>query len=356
LFIDDSANINLKLDAPVNVRRAATRSSSSRCACTARWRACAVKGAWSRGGVEPGSRCANLPIKHADRGIHAQGRIPGHRERHGQHIGASGGARSWAAARADLVDAAIRHKLASGRTDVISFGSGFVTLQAEPDHDSASCASMRRARGLIAGACAPNAARRTTMDWPLRGQMQMATGELGSSRCMCPDIDRASGHFDANLSFEGTLGSRAPAASSSSRAPSWIFYQLNLALRALEMEARIVSNNLEFSAEREGRRRQLSSSGQARVARTAQPYGDITLDGENLRSWTCPRRASTRRPISTSASMRTTSSSKGEVKVPLARIRPADLTNAVLPRPTKCWSADRARSRRIRSASPAKSP
>ena len=37
-------------------------------------------------------------------------------------------------ARADLVDAAIRHKLASGRTDVISFGSGFVTLNAQPDH------------------------------------------------------------------------------------------------------------------------------------------------------------------------------------------------------------------------------
>ena len=34
----------------------------------------------------------------------------------------------------------------------------------------------------------------------------MATGELGFITLYAPEIDRASGQFDANLSFEGTLG------------------------------------------------------------------------------------------------------------------------------------------------------
>ena len=60
-------------------------------------------------------------------------------------------------ARVDLVDAAIRHKLASGRTDVITFGSGFVTLQgAKPRSDEcASCGSTPRSAASSPDACAP---------------------------------------------------------------------------------------------------------------------------------------------------------------------------------------------------------
>ena len=57
----------------------------------------------------------------------------------------TGGAPFVGEARVDLVDAAIRHKLASGRTDVINFGSGFVTLKARQARSStASCGSTPR--------------------------------------------------------------------------------------------------------------------------------------------------------------------------------------------------------------------
>src|SRR6185503_2457727 len=201
-------------------------------------------------------------------------------------ISASGGAPFGGSARADLVDASIRHKLASGRTDVISFGSGFVTLQAEPDHVTGELRLDAAARGLISGRMRAERSAADTMDWPLRGQLQMATGELGFITLYAPDVDRASGHFDANLSFEGTLGK--PSASA------------------------------------------LESTGKLRW-RDGQPYGDITLTGENLRLVDVPE---ARIDASPDLNFRIDAHDifvKGEVKVPLARIRPADLTNAVLP-------------------------
>ena len=116
----------------------------------------------------------------------------------------------------------------------------------------------------------------------MRAQLQMATGELGFITLYVPDIDRAAGHFDANMSFEGTLGQpRASGVIKLSNA-ELDFYQLNLAMRALEVEARIVSNNLEFSANGKAGAGSLSSSGKIEW-REGQPYGDIKLQGENLR-------------------------------------------------------------------------
>ena len=70
-------------------------------------------------------------------------RVPGNGERHGQRE-RHGGAPFVGEARVDLADAAIRHKLASGRTDVITFGSGFVTLKADARADERRAAARCR--------------------------------------------------------------------------------------------------------------------------------------------------------------------------------------------------------------------
>src|SRR5690606_20744323 len=103
-------------------------------------------------------------------------------------------------------------------------------------------------RGLIAGRVRAERVTEDLADSPMRGQLQMATGELGFLTLYLPAIDRAAGHFDANLNFEGTLGEpRASGVIKLSRGELDL-YQMNLALRALELEARIVSNNLEFNS------------------------------------------------------------------------------------------------------------
>ena len=96
------------------------------------------------------------------------------------------------------------------------------------------------------------------------------------------------------------------------------------------MEARIVSNNLEFSSTARAGKGTLESSGKVEW-REGLPYGDIHLGGENLRLVDVPE---ARIDASPDLDFRIAARDifvKGEVKLPLARIAPADLTNAVLP-------------------------
>jgi translocation and assembly module TamB len=145
-----------------------------------------------------------------------------------------------------------------------------------------------------------------------------------------PEIDRAAGHFDANLTFAGTLGQ--PQASGVIKLSNGEIdlYQLNLALRAVEMEARIASNQLEFKSSAKAGKGTLASAGKLEW-RDNLPYGEFTLEGQNLRVVDVPEAR-----IDASPDLDFTISGreiavKGEVVIPMARIQPADLTNAVLP-------------------------
>src|SRR6202008_2232314 len=80
---------------------------------------------------------------------------------------ATGGAPFVGDARVDLADASIRHKLASGRTDVITFGSGFVTLKAEPDHMQAELRLDAAQRGLISGRMRAERSGADMAAWPM---------------------------------------------------------------------------------------------------------------------------------------------------------------------------------------------
>jgi translocation and assembly module TamB len=330
LFIDDASNVNLKLDAPVAVMAGSRAFKLGALCLHGKVAQLCGEGSWSdTGGWKAHADARNLPITTLTAGLTPQVEYQGTINASAD-VSAVGDAPFVGEARADLVDAAIRHKLANGRTDVISFGSGFVTLKADPARLNGELRLDAAARGLIAGRMSADRSTPQMSDWPMRGQLQMATGELGFITLYAPDIDRASGHFDANLSFEGTLGEPRASGVVKLSGAELDFYTLNLALRQLEAEARLVSNNLQFSSKARAGAGSLTSSGQLEW-RNGLPYGDIRLGGENLRLVDVPE---ARIDASPDLDFRIDGRDilvKGEVKVPLARIQPADLTNAVLP-------------------------
>jgi translocation and assembly module TamB len=329
LFIDDSANINLKLDAPVAVSASAKSFKLGALCLHGKVAQLCAEGAWNEAGWNARARANNLPINTLTAGLTPRVEYQGTVNATAS-LGANAGAPFVGEARADLVDAAIRHKLASGRTDVISFGSGFVSLKAEPAQMQAELRLDAAERGVIVGRLRAERSTDEMARWPLRGQLQMATGELGFITLYVPDIDRASGRFDTNLSFEGTVGRPVASGVVKLSNAELDLYQLNLALRAVELEARIVTNNLEFKSTANAGAGSFVSSGKIEW-RDGQPYGDIQLDGENLRLVDVPE---ARIDASPDLDFRIAAREifvKGEVKVPLARIEPADLTNAVLP-------------------------
>ena len=96
------------------------------------------------------------------------------------------------------------------------------------------------------------------------------------------------------------------------------------------MEARIVSNKLEFSSTAKAGAGTLASSGEIEW-RDNLPYGEIRVKGENLRVVDVPEARIDASPDLNFRIAGREILAKGEVKIPLARIQPADLTNAVLP-------------------------
>ena len=140
------------------------------------------EGAWNEAGWNARAEARNLPISTLTAGltprVEYQGTINATANLRG-----SRGAPLVGDARADLVDAAIRHKLASGRTDVISFGSGFVTLNAQPDHMIAELQAGRScARPRSRAACAPIAALRTSRAGRCADSCRWPPASSGSSR------------------------------------------------------------------------------------------------------------------------------------------------------------------------------
>ncbi len=329
LFIDDTANLNLQLDTPFNAMVSAKAFRIDAMCMHGKIARLCGQANGDASGWQAKAEAHNLPIATLTAGLTRNVEYQGTLNATAQ-MSATHDAPFTGEARADLTDAAIRHRLASGRTDVITFGSGFVTLKAEPASLTSELRLDAAERGLISGRLRADRVGTDLLASPIRGQLQMATGELEFLTLYLPAIDRAAGHFDANLTLEGTLGEpRASGLVKLSRG-EMDFYQMNLALRSLEMEARVDANNLEFTSNGKAGAGILQSSGSIKW-RDNLPYGQVTLKGENLRMVDVPEARIDASPDLTFRISGHEILVKGEVKVPLARIEPADLTNAVLP-------------------------
>jgi translocation and assembly module TamB len=328
-FMDDTANLNLQLDTPVNVMASAKAFRIDPLCMHGKVARLCGEASGDEGGWRARAEASNLPISTLTAGLTRNVEYQGALSAKAS-LSATGDAPFVGEARVDLVDAAIKHRLASGRTDLINFGSGIFTMKAEPTQLTAELRLDAAERGVISGRVRAERSAADLMASPMRGSLQMATAELGFVTLYLPAIDRAAGRFDANLSFDGTLGQPRASGVIKLANAEVDLYQLNLALRALEMEARIVSNNLEFSTRAKAGAGNLASSGRIEW-RDNLPYGEISVDGENLRVVDVPE---ARIDASPDLDFRIAGREifvKGEVKIPLARIQPAELTNAVLP-------------------------
>jgi translocation and assembly module TamB len=328
LFIDDTANLNMQLDTPVNLTVGARAFRLEALCMHGKIARLCGEASGDQGGWRARAEASNLPISTLTAGltrnVEYQGTVNAR-----ANLSAASGAPFIGDAQIDLTDAAIRHRLASGRIDVINFGSGVFTLRADAAQLTGDLRLDAAQRGVIAGRVRAERAA-DLLASPMRGQLQMATGEIGFLTLYLPAVDRAAGHFDANLSFEGTLGNPRASGVIKLTDAELDLYQLNLALRDLDMEARIVSNNLEFSSTAKAGKGSLSSSGNIEW-RDNQPFGEVRVKGDNLRVVDVPE---ARIDASPDLAFRIAGRDilvKGEVTVPLARIQPADLTNAVLP-------------------------
>jgi translocation and assembly module TamB len=230
--------------------------------------------------------------------------------------------------RADLVDAAISHKLASGRTERITFGSGLVTVNAS---DSTIDAAVTLDAGQIGTIKGQVEAQRSTTRWedmPITGELHVQTAELGLITLYVPEVDRVAGRLVTDLTVAGTVGAPLLDGMLKLTDAELDLYQVNMAMRSAQLEARLARNGIEFDGSARIGGGNVSTKGRVEW-RDAMPYGKLALNGENLRIVDVPEAQIDASPALDFKIEGRRIEVTGSVKVPYAKIVPADLTNAV---------------------------
>ena len=252
--------------------------------------------------------------------------------------------------RTEFEDARLRWQRAGGKDELIPLGSGSLVLDADPQGITGrldvAAGERGRARGTlraspatqspaslaVPAATAQANAAVTAGNWrdmPLVATLRVDSTALALLYIYLPDIDRSSGDLSLDLVVGGTLG--APLVNGVLRLENGEldFYQINLALRDINAEARLIDNGFVLNSRARAGRGTIAADAELTWS-GGQPSGELRLKGENLTVIDVPEAR-----IEASPDLRfrvdgRNLNASGSVVIPTARIVPADLTGAVL--------------------------
>jgi translocation and assembly module TamB len=329
LSVTDAQNLSLKLVAPAPLRFSAQEAMLQElCLTGMAERFCASGTRDSAGPWRARFSATALPLRMLTAGLTQDMAYEGIINVAGEAAGAPG-IHETGTLRAQLVDAQLRHQLGNGREERMPLGSGSVTALATTDGFSAQveldAGDSGHIRGQLTG-------QRNTEDWrdhPIRGSLEASTTGLGLLDIYVGGIDRASGRIATNVNIGGTLGTPSVDGTLQLREAQIDVYQVNLSLRALQLDARFNASALELSGQTQVGNGRASFNG--RLAwRDREPYGNLHVEGENLRLVDVPEARIEASPKLDFKLEGRRIEANGEVRVPRGRLEPADLTNAVL--------------------------
>ena len=239
-----------------------------------------------------------------------------------------GAQRVQGTARLELTDAQLSHKLLSHRIEHTTLGSGTISISAT---QSVLTAEAKLEDGQIGTIRGNFEAQRNTAEWqnmPVHGELHAHTGELNLISLYMPDIDRAAGELTADVQIAGTFGTPLLDGTVKIADGEVDFYQVNLGLRQLGLEARLTDNGLSFNGTARIGSGTATAGGQLEW-HDSLPHGKFALKGETLRVVDIPEAQ-----IDASPDLQFNVDGRkidvtGSVTIPNAKIEPKDLTGAV---------------------------
>jgi translocation and assembly module TamB len=236
-------------------------------------------------------------------------------------------------ARADFDGAGLRWLRAGGRQDLIPLGSGslllesnaeglFGTLEVAADQRGRAKGELRTLRN---GDDKPSGWR----DLPITATLRADSSALALLYLYVPEIDRSAGDLSLDLIIGGTLG--APLVNGVVRLEKGEldFYQVNLALRGIRAEARLIDNGFVLDASANAGEGSIQADAEL-TWRGGQPYGELKIKGQDLVVVDVPEARITASPDLRFKVAGRDLEATGAILVPTARITPADLTGATL--------------------------
>ncbi len=234
-----------------------------------------------------------------------------------------------------LMDALLRHRLGGDREEVMSLGTGTVRANAGTESFSVQVELDAESAGSIRGRLDGQRSRADWRDYPIRGSLDAQTDGLSLLDVYIGEIDRATGRLITRVDVNGTLGMPTVQGIVQLRDASIDIFQTGTSLRELALDASFDANALQFT----GRSRLGPGTGERGTAqfegrlswRDREPYGDLHVKGESLQLVNVPEARIQASPDLDFKVEGRRIDARGTVRIPYARIEPADLTTAVLP-------------------------
>jgi translocation and assembly module TamB len=329
MSMDDAQNLQLRLMEPAPLRFSAREAALEGLCLTGMAERFCASGTRSADGAWQSRFSANaLPLRTLTTGLTQDMAYEGTINLTAEAMGAPG-APVTGTLRAQLADAQLRHQLGSGREERLPLGSGSVNATAIADSFTAQVELDAGDAGFIRGQLTGQRNMPGWRDNAIRGTLEASTTGLGLLDIYVGGIDRASGRLATNVSIAGTLGAPSIDGTLQLRDAQIDVYQVNLSLRALQLDARFDASALELSGQTKLGAGLAHFNG--RLAwRDREPYGTLHVDGENLRLVDVPEARIDASPMLDFKLAGRRIEASGEVRVPRGKLEPADLTNAVL--------------------------
>ena len=246
----------------------------------------------------------------------------------GARLFGSGNTPAEGVLRIVLNDAVLSRRLVSGRVEHTSIGSAVLTATATTDAIDANASLTSGEIGTLAGTLAIGRGRQRWQDMPVAGELHAQTSKLDLVSVYVPDIDRAAGNLAANARIAGTLGEPRLSGTIAVSGGEVDFYRTNLHLRQIGLTAQLTDDGLMFDGTAQAGKGSVHAKGQLRW-RESLPYGQLHLDGTNLRVVDIPEAQIDASPNLDFMVAAREIDITGTVAVPHAKIVPTDLTGAV---------------------------
>ena len=330
LLVDDTQNLQLRLEAPatlaVNLQQAEV---GQLCLKGAQERVCASGRKQPDGNWNANLAAESLPLRALTAGltqdIDYEGTINLHADIAGTRSGLPTGKISG-----QLQNAQLRHALSNGREERMALGTGTVTATATTTGFEAQVGLDAGASGSIKGQLTGDRNAGAWQDFPIRGSLDASTDALSLLDIYFGGIDKATGKIITKVSIAGTLGAPTVQGMLQLRDASIDIYQVNLGLRELTLDATFDTNALNITGQSKLGNGMAKFNGKL-AWKDREPFGDLHIEGENLRVVDVPEARIEASPDLDFKIAGHRIDATGEVRVPFARLEPADLANVVLP-------------------------
>lgn len=232
-------------------------------------------------------------------------------------------------AGARIIDAAVIYRPEGTEPETLNLGNGGLAATATAQRVDFSLGIQAFADTfLYANAHIARDGSNDLLHLPLTGDVRARAADANILPIVFPDIDNAAGLLTANANVRGTLA--APQIEGRVELANGEFdsYRVNLALRELNLVANLANNGLEFNGSGRAGDGRLDVGGDF-TWRAGVSRGELRLRGQNLLVADLPEYRVVASPDLRFRIEGRDLRAAGDVTIPLASIKPADLTGAV---------------------------